>query len=124
MIGFVKFSKDDKDRIVYRCSGCGAVISHSGLIIEINGAKEHSFVNPSGIRCDFITFSHCENSTAHPELYLEYSWFSGYGWRFLTCEACSRHLGWQYDATGGRKSPGSFFGVLANAVTAGQGGGP
>jgi hypothetical protein len=116
MIAFVKFGKNDKDQILYKCSYCGSVISHSGLVLNIDGSGEHSFVNPSGITCDFMTFSDCQNIFAYPDLFVEHSWFKGYGWRFLACEVCLQHIGWQYDAINS-KLPHRFYGILTNKVS-------
>jgi hypothetical protein len=116
MIAYVKIPRDDKQGIVYRCSACGAAIAYSAAIVRIHGREEHSFVNPAGIRCDFRTFSSCENVIIHQELFLQHSWFAGYGWRFLNCEVCLQHLGWKYDAVGNKDGLAGFFGVLVKAV--------
>lgn len=117
MIGYVKTtSPDDKKRSAYHCSVCGAFITDSGAFININGANRHSFMNPAGIRCNFMTFVGCENALEHPDLYEEHSWFPGYGWRFLNCAKCFQHLGWKYDAVTGKVHPTNFFGILLDAV--------
>ncbi len=118
MLAYVKSADDDrKNRKDYHCANCGAFITESGALFSINGSWEHSYTNPAGIRCNFMTFLHSENVLVHEDLYEEHSWFPGYGWRFLLCEACHRHLGWQYDALGGDTSPNIFFGILTDAVT-------
>lgn len=117
MIGYVKIGTDDKKGTVYHCSACGAAISHSAAIVRIAGVEEHSFVNPSGIRCNFRTFTSCENVLVGRDLFIQHSWFGGYGWRFLNCEACLQHLGWKYDAVVKKISVESFYGLLVDAVT-------
>lgn len=118
MLGYVKTEKDgdDKNRTTYHCARCGAPITDSGALVPMNGSVEHSFVNPAGVVCNFKTFGRCANVTAYEELYRQHSWFSGYGWRFLLCSACSLHLGWRYDAVAKNLSPSSFFGVLIDSV--------
>ncbi|HMK35605.1 MAG TPA: cereblon family protein [Desulfomonilaceae bacterium] len=116
----MKIRKEDQPGTIYRCAVCGAAITHSNAIIKIYGTDEHSFVNPSGIRCDFRTFQFCENVLIHNELFLEHSWFGGYGWRFLNCAVCLQHLGWKYDAVHKKTGPASFYGVLVQAVEASQ----
>lgn len=116
MIGYVKFQKDDKDRKTYYCAQCGAFIADSGAIVRINGAEDHSFVNPAGVQCNFTTFAHCDNVTVHEDLYLEHSWFPGYGWRFVLCSICLQHLGWKYDAVRDGVRPRGFFGILIWSV--------
>jgi len=124
MIGYVRFQKnsDDKDEKSYHCSRCGAFIADSGAIISIQGAKDHSFVNPAGVLCNFTTFAHCHNVLVDKDLYLRHSWFSGYGWRYVMCGACMQHLGWHYDAVRKGARPRSFFGILVETVdSVGQG---
>lgn len=118
MFGYVRFQKDgnDEDRITYRCSRCGAFITDSHSLIRIQGTREHSFVNPAGIHCNFKTFSHCENIAVDSDLYLQHSWFRGYGWRFVMCRMCMQHLGWRYDAVPEGGKPRSFFGILVENV--------
>ncbi len=117
MLAYTKTSSDkDKSRRDFLCAHCGAFITQSAALIKMNGATEHSYVNPSGIRCNFRTFIHCENVLIHEQLYEEYSWFPGYGWRFLMCGHCSLHLGWKYDALRGGMNPPGLFGVLIESV--------
>jgi hypothetical protein len=115
MILFIKIGKND-DNAVYKCAQCGAPIASSGSVFKINGSFEHSYTNPAGILCNFITFNDCENIISHPDLFLENSWFSGYGWRFVNCGVCMSHLGWQYYAVGVVKMPATFFGLLVDKV--------
>ncbi len=118
MLGYVRTEKDgdDKNRSTYNCVRCGAPIADSGALIRIDGAVEHSFVNPIGVVCNFRTFGRCTNVMAYQDLYLEHSWFSGYGWRYLLCAECSHHLGWRYDAVAKNRKPRTFFGVLIDSV--------
>ncbi len=115
---YIKSSEKDKTGLEYRCARCGTFIAHSGNLTTINGADRHSFINPAGMRCNFMTLSTCENVLAGDELYFEHSWFPGYGWRFLVCGFCSLHLGWQYDSEQEGVHPAGFLGVLFNSVTA------
>ncbi len=114
----VKIGKEEDDRQskAYVCTNCGILITHSAANLKINGATQHSFLNPVGVQCNFLTFSDCQNVYVHEELFLDHSWFPGYGWRFLICGACAQHLGWKYDAVRKRVRPTSFFGVLKQAV--------
>jgi len=118
MIAYVKFRQGDKHnkRRDYHCARCGSFITHSGAAIRLNGSEEHSFINPAGILCNFITFEYCENVIVHTELYTQHSWFPGYGWRFLICGACNLHLGWKYDVLTKRRRPPNFYGVLIEVL--------
>lgn len=118
MIGYVRFRRnsDEKAGELYHCSRCGAFITDSGAIIHIRGARDHSFVNPAGVLCNFTTFAYCRNVLIDKDLYLRHSWFPGYGWRFVVCSACKQHLGWHYDAVRKGAGPQSFFGILVESV--------
>jgi len=117
MLLYVKSEQDDsKNKKAYHCSRCGARIAGEDSMIIINGSDRHSFVNPAGVQCNFITFAHCENVMMDEKLYLEHSWFPGYGWRFLVCGHCFQHLGWKYDAVAPNARPQVFFGVLIASV--------
>lgn len=120
MLAYVKTSRDDARHRRYHCAHCGALIAESGALLAVNQATEHAYVNPAGIRCHFMTFSECDNVLVDQELYLEHSWFSGYGWRFLVCRVCYQHLGWKYDAVNDTVTPDGFFGVLVRSVRAEQ----
>lgn len=116
VLGYVKTEEDEKGKNAYLCAWCGVFISHSGLLVKMNGAVHHSFVNPSGVRCNFRTLRNCENVVIHEDLYLEHSWFTGYGWRFAMCGNCFHHLGWKYDSVGKKNDLTAFFGILIDAV--------
>jgi hypothetical protein len=117
MLLYVKSQRDDnKSKKSYHCSRCGAWIAGEDAIITRNGSDRHSFVNPAGVRCNFMTFGHCENVMVDEKLYLGHSWFPGFGWRFLVCGKCFQHLGWKYDAARPNISPQAFFGVLIDSV--------
>ncbi len=118
MIGYVKLQRenDKKEQKPYVCSQCRTEITHSEALIPLNGARDHSFVNPVGVRCNFMTFNHCENVIVHDEIYLQHSWFPGYGWRIVICRACLQHLGWKYDAVTAKALPSTFFGLLIDAI--------
>jgi len=116
VIGYVRTERDDQDKTAYHCAFCGIFITHSGALVKLNGSDRHSFTNPVGIQCNFRTFSTCENVMVHEDLYLEHSWFPEYGWRFLTCGNCGRHLGWKYDLVRKKSGMSSFFGILIEAT--------
>jgi hypothetical protein len=117
MIGYVKTTDGGRNKGKrYLCAECGLPVAESGSLFKINGTHEHSYTNPAGVRCNFLTFLSCENILVDEELYREHSWFPAYGWRFLICRGCMNHLGWKYDALAEGVTPPEFFGVLADAV--------
>lgn len=118
MLGYVRLPEDkaDKKRKNYRCAECGALITDSSALKPVNGSINHSYVNPAGTQCDFKTFLNCENAFVHDRLYIEHSWFPGFGWRFVLCAVCGQHLGWKFDSTGRSKAAEDFFGLLNHAL--------
>lgn len=67
-----------------------------------------------------MTIRQWENALEGQDLYLEHSWFEGYGWRFMVCAHCALHLGWIYEAVSGNVSPDQFAGLLISSVTVGS----
>jgi hypothetical protein len=118
MLGFITISKDGKDPedTRYHCARCGAFLTDGASRVNINGADQHSYVNPSGIRCNFMTFIDAENVAASEEMFTEHTWFPGYGWRFLACGQCYAHLGWKWETTSSGREPDSFLGLLTDSV--------
>jgi hypothetical protein len=118
MILYTKITRNDDPEKgqAYRCAGCGTIVTYSDAVLRINGSTNHSFLNPAGLRCNFTTFSDCQNVSVYDHLYVEHSWFPGYGWRFLFCSACHQHLGWKYDVVRSALRPAEFFGLLFDAV--------
>jgi cereblon len=118
MILYTKITRNDDPEkgLAYHCASCGTIIAYADAAIGINGSTNHSFLNPAGVRCNFMTVADCENVLVYDQLFLEHSWFPGYGWRFLLCSVCHQHLGWKYDVVGSALSPPEFFGLLFDAV--------
>lgn len=118
MLSYVKLgeSRQRFDLKRFYCAQCGSFLTTSQNAIQLNGAFHHSHVNPAGIRCDFMTFTNCENVVADSQLYEEHSWFSGFAWRFLFCSNCLYHVGWRYDPVASRERQASFYGLLATAL--------
>lgn len=119
MLSYVSINNafKSKDFKKYYCIKCGSWLSTSKDELPRKGKVRHSYINPAGIRCDFITFSRCDNVIADNQRYEEHSWFEGYSWRFLLCANCFCHLGWQYDALDDSQQDAIFFGLLLNAVS-------
>jgi cereblon len=117
MLAFIRIpSRDDGRRVRYHCASCGTFIVTDDERVSVMGAQEHSYVNPAGIRCNFITFLTCEHVLVGDTLYREHSWFPAYGWRFTVCGSCSAHLGWKYDAIAPERYPPEFFGLLIRSL--------
>lgn len=94
----------------YRCARCGEPITTKRERITVDGAHEHTFVNPAGIvyriGC-FRTAVGCECST---ERTAEYAWFAGFAWALARCRRCALHLGWSFTSIPDERE--SFFGLV------------
>jgi hypothetical protein len=100
----------------FQCSGCRHLITHSDRFIRITGANRHSFVNPTGVECDFYTFSACPGAVALGDRTAAYSWFVGYRWRMAFCDECGKHLGWHYESLSQSALPRDFWGILVTHI--------
>ncbi|MDQ1240691.1 MAG: hypothetical protein QG577_2877 [Thermodesulfobacteriota bacterium] len=118
MLVYVKFGnhRQGGDFKRFYCVQCGTFFTSSENAIQLNGAFNHSHVNPAGLRCNFMTFNQCENVVTHTERYEEHSWFLGYSWRFLFCGNCLCHIGWLYEQVTSNHPRPSFYGLLSNAL--------
>jgi len=107
--------KSDSTR-QYVCRNCGLRITGSKSIIHVDGEYNHTRVNPLGRICSFMTVVRCENVIIDELLYLEHSWFTGYGWKFIVCCNCLLHLRWRYESIKTEMNPGNFYGILSESV--------
>lgn len=102
---------DDEGHVIL-CANCRSKITSAKQRIEIYGDHHHVFANPSGIVFDIGCFSLAPGCANHGIPTSEFTWFSGFAWRFSICGKCHLHLGWHY--TGGSES---FYGlILANLI--------
>jgi hypothetical protein len=100
----------------YLCSICRTFISSSDRLVKVNDSNFHSFTNPDGVECDFNTFLSCPGAVAHGRATAEYTWFTGYLWRFAVCGTCHQHLGWHYAAQSPLHRPLEFWGLLVSRL--------
>ena len=82
------------------CRTCGQPVTRVRDRIAVGGKHVHTLFNPSGILFEvgcFATAPGCrfEGSFTH-----DFSWFTGYAWRFAMCRRCAVHLGWEYRGAG------------------------
>ena len=90
---------EEEERWV-RCAACGARIAPERARIEVNGAHEHSFMNPSGLRFVVACYSVAPGCVAQGEPSTVWTWFPGHAWQIALCRACGAHLGWSFHAVG------------------------
>lgn len=89
------------------CKVCQHKITSFENKIEINGQHQHVFTNPSGFIYEIGCFSLANGCVNRGIPSLEYTWFSGYAWRFAFCSSCFMHLGWFYQS-----GNDSFYGLI------------
>lgn len=108
-----KSAEDEKEERQILCRNCKAPITGFNNIIEIEGRHEHTFSNPHGIVFTIGCFSDAEGCINEGIPTTEFTWFSGYSWRFSLCCRCFLHLGWHYQSRHGE----IFYGlILSNLI--------
>ncbi len=99
---------DKKDKRLLLCKFCKNKITSRENAIEINGSHKHTFFNPSGIVFEIGCFAQAFGCANRGSPTLEFTWFSGYSWRFSMCGKCLMQLGWQYQSMDGK----GFYGLI------------
>ena len=90
------------------CALCNAEITTEEERLSIEGKYNHVFTNPHGYVFDIGCFNRapgCINAGMPTE---EFTWFSGYAWRYALCHRCHCHLGWFFTAV----REDSFYGLI------------
>ena len=100
----------------YRCMVCGGLVASSDRLLSLGGRSRHLFTNPSGMECDFHTFSSCPGAVALGEATGADTWFPGYNWCFAFCSFCGQHLGWHYESLSQSALPRDFWGILVSRM--------
>jgi hypothetical protein len=100
--------KDAKGRI--RCRLCGEHITDTKQSINHNGGHIHYETNPEGYSFRFATYREAPGCIAVGVASFEHSWFNGYSWRIVVCNACGEHLGWLFSG----KS--RFYGLIIDKL--------
>jgi len=94
------------------CVHCRHPITRSIFKISVQGAFEHTFLNPAGQVFRLGCFQSADGCLVIGEPTLEWTWFQGFQWQVALCGQCLNHLGWFYRSGDG---PG-FFGLIAEAL--------
>lgn len=89
------------------CATCGRRISHDDHRIAVNGAHEHTFVNPGGFVHVVGCFALATGLAYVGDPQSAFSWFPGFRWQIAACGGCGVHLGWIFRAAGDQ-----FHGLL------------
>lgn len=82
-----------------RCAACEARVAPASARIAVNGAHEHEFMNPSGLRFVVACYARAPGCAAEGGASTVWSWFPGRAWRIAVCAACATHLGWSFEKT-------------------------
>ena len=93
------------------CANCHTLLTHAEYAITIEGRHQHVFTNPNGISFKIGTYQQVE-CNAETTAVDEFSWFSGYAWRIISCPECSLHIGWSYQK---QDSP-DFYGLITDKL--------
>ncbi len=94
------------------CRSCLRVVTHDRERIEVQGAHQHTFANPSGMVFDIGCFETAPGCAHGGPTTDEFSWFRGYRWKITVCGGCLNHLGWRFASTGGHV----FHGLILNRL--------
>ncbi len=100
----------DEERVL-ACAACGAFVARARDRIEVEGAHEHSFVNPSAVAYRVACFKEAPGAAGVGEESTFWSWFKGHAWRIVVCARCAAHLGWSF-----RSTDRLFFGLIVDRL--------
>ncbi len=101
-----------KDERLY-CSACGFPITRAQARIAVNGAHEHQFTNPHGIRFRVGCYEEAPGCRPRGAATDEHTWFPGYAWRVTVCASCQQHLGWDFNGP----NAGRFFALIVDRLS-------
>lgn len=99
-------TRDEEDEEV-RCVACGHGIARRRDAIEMSGAHEHTFVNPSGVVFQVVCFRDVTGCVEIGDEEATFTWFPGWTWQIAICSRCRSHLGWKF-----RLLPDAFWGLI------------
>jgi len=113
------FQNEDEKKVVDEdseptgicCANCHAHLTDKKNAITIEGRHLHVVTNPAGIIFQIGTFSTVD-CRAESDVDDEFSWFSGYAWRIVSCSSCLQHIGWSYQH---EHSP-DFYGLIVDKL--------
>lgn len=94
------------------CAACRHPITAERNRIAVNGAAEHTCVNPHGITFHIGCFAAAPGCCALGVPTTDFTWFRGFAWSYALCGTCGTLLGWRYQGSGAK----SFFGLILNRL--------
>lgn len=105
-----KSRNSDRGRIIV-CRACGFPITQASSKIEMNGKHKHTFSNPRGYVFQIGCFASARGIMNQGEPTTEFTWFSGFAWKFSLCFQCFTHLGWFFQS-----SDRGFYGLILDNI--------
>jgi hypothetical protein len=93
------------------CKVCGKCITAKAQAITVNSSFRHTFFNPAGIVFELGCYKKAPGCKISGMPSSEFSWFSGYLWRFALCGGCEAHLGWCFES-----GTSAFWGLILNKL--------
>lgn len=94
------------------CAACGAFVTYPESRVSIQGACEHTFVNPHGFFFHIECFGSAPGCRVEGAPTYEFSWFNRFAWSYAYCKSCSLHLGWKFVAA----AELSFYGLICDRL--------
>jgi hypothetical protein len=101
-----------EEELWLRCARCGARITPERARIDVDGAHEHEFMNPSGRRFRVACFASAPGCMPEGERSTVWTWFPGRAWQIELCKACGTHLGWSFH----REGVSPFHGLVCDRL--------
>lgn len=105
-----------KEERAILCAACRHEVTRDRESVAVDGASEHEFMNPTGIRFVVACFARAPGVTGVGGWDGVWTWFPGYAWSVVVCAACGAHLGWAF-AKGEATTP-SFFALIVDRLIA------
>lgn len=91
--GFREAGKDTEKQNLC-CAVCRNMITSRDDAIQIEGAHQHTKLNPEGHKFLIRCFSLGASCRYKGDASTFNTWFGGYSWRFAHCSKCDVQLGW------------------------------
>lgn len=96
-------SSPEEEKII-SCVTCKEMVTKVSEKTSVGGSHRHVFTNPHGYIFEIGCFNTASGCVEVGDSTSEFSWFSGYVWRYAVCHRCHSHLGWVFE-----NGKGSFF---------------
>jgi hypothetical protein len=93
------------------CARCGGFVTESRARSSVNGAHEHTFINPAGVIFRVGCFSEAPGVRPAGEESSHWTWFAGFAWQVALCRSCAEHVGWNY-----RNADSRFVALIADRI--------